>query len=1422
MRRFLFVVLSSIVLGSTIQAQQICVKFQKVQDLEAFVAANTDAHVLFRPKQGRIEFDAVNSPRNSALREIRLWCIVNPAQGKSTEQRIAEIRSRYELSYCEVVHRMHILTQTSTDSLRAQQWALDALRAEQVWQKATGRGVVVGCIDTGIDWEHPDLRKQLWINPLEDLNGNGTFEAWPKSETRNGVSGDIDGNDNDGNGFVDDVIGFNFVDQSAQNLGDWNARDGFPYDEVGHGTSVAGVIGAEHDNGKGISGLAYGSRVMALRAFDATGNAEEDDIASAVLYACVNGAKIVNCSFGDIVQSTIVRDAMNYAAANGVCIVASSGNSGGSGVHFPSDYFSCISVGASDESGRRAVFSSYGQQLSLIAPGQDIVTCVPGGGTNSVNGTSFSSPMVAAALAIVLEKHPDYTPQQLRSLLERNADRSDSLGWSPTKGAGVLNILAMLNSDDPGSIEFISPALDDSYNRAIVKTISVRAVVHDPMLASWLLQIAPGLNPTQWTLLDSSSTNVLQGAELKSLDCSSLKDTLYTLRLMLVLRNGRTIQRCTRFNILPAGIRVLSMQMTPIWRDQKRHVGLNIRTDRSCFLQAKLSQGSELAYAQSEHLGRDHFVLLPRLETARSAALRILIQTPQGDSLTIDSVVKFDNLSFNDTCFAPKSYRTPRLFLNPQSIDAANHRFIASDISTPQRVLCSYRLVNNKIQRVDSLMQPYFVRGLARDSVTNRWSCLVYSGGMTKVIELSDDGHFGATIFSDTEGQSLWASRYEDVDADGRPDVLAYRTGRFGFNKQGNAEQRSDAYELWSRRGASFQMTGQSEIESPPPADKNINLFSGPGGAVGDFDNDAKKEIGFTDADGDFQVAGWTGSAFKTEFISANGEDSDGGTEFTTEIDIDGDRHPEILSGYPSSSRANGDAEYSGSVWTFRLFKADSINRYRLIWQEQFSGVKYGKPYYNGVAAGHLDHRVGQELVLSLFPNIYVFTANDSNTSLVPMWYHAGAWSNSAMIGDLDGNGTNELAFTSQESDSTEWWEFNKPDSRLYPPSSFELRRQRDDSLRIFWPAVDKAKAYRVVLDVIDTQTGRAIEITRVIEEPMIRFRADTIYTVVRIQVCSLQDKNDASLDAQSRHQFFFMRPTVRLIDCVSDPREPSLLTAHFSSTVSDCHLQPAMLHLVPNNGSERLIQSLNIVDDSTVLLRVVGPTLSKGRYTLSIDSSVFDTQFPPVTGTVQMIINDSAISCCEVYMKRIVSVDEKSLTIEYNIPMTASALELTRYTVTQNLVLSNPSFADAAHTQVRFEFASATHPAARGFVYQISADTGVRSQSGASIHASSGNSLSWVYQVSSPSNAYAFPQPFRVNRDQILHFASIPYDAVVSVQTLDGIEIVRLRDRDANGGVAWNVDTEGGSRLTNGVYIFTVITSDGTESGPYKFSLER
>lgn len=302
--------------------------------------------------------------------------------------------------------------------------------APEAWALATGSSTVkVAVIDSGIDQTHPDLLANLWTNPGE-IPGNGL--------------------DDDGNGYVDDVRGWDFASNDAN-----------PTDDNGHGTHCAGTIGAVGDNGNGVAGVNWNVSLIGLKFLDATGNGSLTDAVEAIAYATDLGVTLTSNSWsgGDYAQA--MKDVIDAAGEAGVLFVTVAGNNSNNVEAFPEypgSYTSSnlIAVSAVTRQDTLADFSNYGAVSSdLGAPGLDIYSTVPGGGYGYNSGTSMACPHVAGACALVKAFKPSLTHLQIRDILLKSVEPIPALAEKTVTG-GRLNVLnALLASDDilvtPGS-----------------------------------------------------------------------------------------------------------------------------------------------------------------------------------------------------------------------------------------------------------------------------------------------------------------------------------------------------------------------------------------------------------------------------------------------------------------------------------------------------------------------------------------------------------------------------------------------------------------------------------------------------------------------------------------------------------------------------------------------------------------------------------------------------------------------------------------------------------------------------------------------------------------------------------------------------------------------------------------------------------
>jgi len=383
---------------------EILVKFKRTVSDEEITSINKANGVTIRRKIPRIEVHCLKIPPTKSLAETLEHYKNNP---------------KVEYAEPDYIRQASIVP---NDPSYSSQWALPKISAPQGWNITTGSSsVTIAVLDTGIDYSHPDLSAKMWLN-ADEIPDNSL--------------------DDDGNGYVDDNKGWNFLYPGNNN----------PLDDNGHGTHVAGIAAAATNNLTGIAGVSWGARLMPLRVLDSFGYGYDSDVAEAIAYAVNNGAKVINLSLGGSSSSDTLLDAVNDAWGSGCVIAAAAGNSGSSIPWYPAAYDNCISVAATDSNDSKASFSNFGSTIDIAAPGVDILSTYwdthDWHNYLSLDGTSMATPHVAGLASLLFSQDSGIINSQVRSLIENNADDLGSLGWDQYFGNGRINLYQSLLAGD--------------------------------------------------------------------------------------------------------------------------------------------------------------------------------------------------------------------------------------------------------------------------------------------------------------------------------------------------------------------------------------------------------------------------------------------------------------------------------------------------------------------------------------------------------------------------------------------------------------------------------------------------------------------------------------------------------------------------------------------------------------------------------------------------------------------------------------------------------------------------------------------------------------------------------------------------------------------------------------------------------------
>lgn len=375
---------------------------------------------------------------------------------------------------------------TPNDPKFGDQWGLTKIRAPLAWDVQSGDGsIVIAILDTGVDLNHPDLQGNLWQN-FGEIADNGV--------------------DDDGNGYVDDRWGWDVI-----------RRGGTPQDDHGHGTHVAGIVGAIGNNGVGVAGVLWRCRLMPVKVLNSSGNGTYAGVAEGVYYAAKNGARIINMSFAGSDYSQLLQDAITDVARHyDVVFVAAAGNcaSGGTGcgavnpIMYPAAMENVISVAATDSADQRGSFSEYNAFVDLAAPGVSIYNVTRGGSYGYKSGTSMASPHVAGLAGLIRAQRPDWNRERVEAHMKATAAKVggyayDAGGRNDYYGYGRIDAAAALWG-------LVSPPhLAVSATQWVIRT-EPGETVQAPLVITnmsvspmdWSVQVEPG---AEWLALEPAS-----------------------------------------------------------------------------------------------------------------------------------------------------------------------------------------------------------------------------------------------------------------------------------------------------------------------------------------------------------------------------------------------------------------------------------------------------------------------------------------------------------------------------------------------------------------------------------------------------------------------------------------------------------------------------------------------------------------------------------------------------------------------------------------------------------------------------------------------------------------------------------------------------------------------------------------------------
>ncbi len=1266
---------------------------------------------------------------------------------------------------------------TPNDSLISEQWALNKIQAFDAWNKTQGvDSVLIGMIDTGIDYLHPDLKNKIWQNPGETGNGKET----------NGI-------DDDNNGFVDDYRGWDFTDRVGfpfdSSGGDYLDWDNDPFDENNHGTYVSGIAAAQTNNYTGVAGAAPNIKLVNLRAFDPGGYGEEDDVAAAILYAVEMGVKVLNMSFGDYSFSYVLRDVVQYAYSKNLVLVGSSGNQNSSLPHYPSGYSEVICVGNSTQDDFRASGSNYGSTLDLMAPGTQIVTTARNNNYASIGGTSAATPFVSAAAALILSLG-NYTNEEVKQILKSTSDDIEEPGWDIYTGAGRLNMFRAVTVTAPSVIKFNHPTQDFA---TLDDSLKINATVLSPLFSYYSLYYGLGFNPTNWNSLLERGSNQFSNQDIYNLDISSLPDSIYCLRLVVQLTNGRTLEERVNFNISREPPVAQLISVGPAFYGDKTTILAAMYTDQPTVTRMYYRKYGDIQFnfitldgftTNNQFVKNLHYGFIPKQLVEQNSAYEVYFEAE--NLVGLKTIINDNGQNFlfttnYDAEYAaeselPFSLIPGSLFENPVNITQNNSTEVYLRTYDNSRVTNLFRLNGDTFEMVDSL-KDQIVRDFG-DFNNNGLNDLLTSWVRNGYIFEQQSANSSSLNkkYSDESGK-FWPIMARDIDGDNTTEVVAIS---------------SDTSATVWKMNSNLTLSNPIMLKNFTELNFGINILDSPNGVVSDINDDGINELWFVDVDGDifsYNIIGpnnyQAGSVITTEFL--------GSSAYLTNGDFDGDGKDELAVLLHS-------IDYDIAPY-YRLIVFNLLsNQINILYDQVFvdASTEFRSSFQlaeNSIRFTDIDGDSKDELIVFTYPYSYIFKHQLAGSNKI-ISFKENINSNSIFVGDLNNNGVPEIAFPTSQ--GIKFYEFMVSD-KANTPYNVQGFSIDSTSITISWQGnVDQYYIYRglsandlVLFDSVIVQT----------QFTDYNLTENTNYYYA-IQAYDLS-KPDPYSNLSNTVEVYCHTPGFVTSALASSTKNVLVVFSEkMSNTIENLQAFKLNGNIFPHSISPASQYSYLVTFANEIPV---------GDNQLEV-SGLKDIYGSPIPSSTVSFIMDTTIIKSEFFISSFKILDSYNISVTFNLDVDEQSAEnLNNYIFEPENKASKVSINsnDRKSISISLKGHNPIGSVGREYVLRLKDVYSSMSTGNLKINEGAGSFIVLSSYANDLSEVYAYPNPVKPSNGELLTFAKLPRYAQISVWTIDGTKIGEIEESDGNGGATFNLKDLSGAILPSGIYIYRVVMTD-------------
>ncbi len=1273
------------------------------------------------------------------------------------------------IEYAQVNNKYILNNFSPNDPYYTYQYYINKTNVQNVWGITMGdTAIVIGIIDSGSDFLHPDLNGAFKINYNEIPNNNI---------------------DDDNNGFVDDYLGWNFID-----------NNGNPTDDniFSHGTAISGMLGARINNGIGIVSIAPKCKLLILKAFNSQGIGYDSDVASAILYAILRGAKVLNFSFGDYIYSYLLRDVIRFAYSKNIVMVASAGNDASDVLHYPSAFDEVISVGASDDLDRKASFSAFGETVDIFAPGYQILTTsIVGKGSNEFNndyayisGTSFSAPIVSGISALLLSRNRNLTNEEVRGILISTTDYFPwQSGWNHNYSSGRINSLNAINYYDvPSVVRIFNPYQDLSDTTGRIPIVISAA---SPLFQSYSIYYGVSENPLNYVPLVGNINSQVLNDTVYKWNLSSLPDTSITLRLAINSNTGRTIEHRLIFYYNRNESSIMDYTFGEIIDKDYYSELITFKTKyksigKIFYKRKNINELYNFIYADGNAgnigiVSDIHYGLLKGKELIPNTVYEFYIESQSLNGKT--DVLKDTSFYFrtkpqiSNYGFVKKGYSLPLVQTCNTIKDILNtgKKYLFTNDIRDNLKLNVYEFSNGAFIKIQGYTLPEYT--IARD--------LVYLNNNNKIDLLTSTSRNGAIyesanpyqmptvkIWSDEGNDNFWSSRFAFVNPNVFPDIL-------GFGKSG--------LRIIEYNGSTFNQIANLSYSTTTSQANSQNVL------VEDFDSDGNNEVIFIDTyfPNTYSVTQNLGINIYKSKLDFTFE-----KVFTDTIErfLKGDN---VISG-----DFDGDGKKEFAFGT--ISNPSDLIQYYCLYTYKFINNSYSilnttDVYLNDInsevstKSGNVDGDMKDEIMVNAGMSFYVFKFSNSIQKFEPIFYQKDINSVNQLVYDFDGNGINEIGLNNLN-DSMNFYEKDIPFSGPQTPLNFKAFSLDSNKVYINFSAVSNANYYRIYRADSDSLMNFVL-IDTILEtdylDTNVLNRKNYLYRITAV---------DTNLSVNESKPTNYIKVYVhnksKLIRAVSEGN--GFISVAFSEKVNVAIPSPNTF-VISNIGNPKIISFKN----SYEYILSIGIRLANGIYNVN-SNNLLDFYGSPVdTNSISFVVNQ--LDSVQFYIKYVTLVDKYKLKVEFNLNTdTVTCKNPINYTFEPfNFKIISVELDKTDRKVIYLNLSNNSYIGASGRNYLLKAYN-IYSADGIKITEGAGGSFGLIFNKENLSEVFVYPNPHTKNsRQDFITFANLTRTATIYIYDLTGSYIAKVEEVNGNGGVEWNLKTSDGKDVSTGIYIF-------------------